>query len=69
MAFTKEELEAMAAADAEIETSFSQTQEEIERSRDLDKAVKWERMDNREREIAARRKAYREAKKICAIEK
>lgn len=42
MSWTKEELAAMAAADAEIEAGFSLTREEIESSRQRDRAAKIE---------------------------
>ena len=69
--FTKEELEEMAKADAEIEEEFVMTQEEIEASRRRDRDVKLDRMDNRERKITAGQKAYYEAnrEKIAAERK
>ena len=71
MAFTKEELEEMAAADAEIDETFVLTQAEIEESRKRDREVKIDRMDNRERKTAANQKAYYEAnrEKIAANKK
>ena len=68
MAFTKEELEELARADAEIDEEFVMTQEEIEASRNRDKAARYDRLDNRGKKIAAGKKAYREAnrEKIAA---
>ena len=39
--FTPEELAEMAAADAEIDTEFRLTQEDLERSRELDREAKF----------------------------
>lgn len=75
---TPEELVDMAAADAEIEATFRLTNEDIRRSKDVDKAALLDRLPpekkrkaayqrayyeaNRE-EIAAKQRAYREAKR------
>lgn len=69
--FTPEELAEMARADAEIEASFRWTNEELERSRAIDRDVVVGRMDNAERKKAAQRKAYREANrdKLAAYQK
>ena len=71
MAFTKEELEELARADAEIDEEFVMTQEEIEASRNRDRAAKYDRLDNRGKKIAAGQKAYYEAnrEKIAAEKK
>ena len=69
--FTIEELAAMRAADAEIDTSFRLTQEDIELSRKLDRAALIDRMPNKIRRVAAQQKAYREAnrEKVAAQQK
>lgn len=59
--FTPEELAELAAADAELDESFVQTQEEIEQSRKRDRESKLDRIDNRKKALAAQRAAYREA--------
>ena len=59
--FTPEELEEMAAADAEIEESFCMTNEDLRRSRELDRRIKRENMPFDKRKIAEAQKAYREA--------
>ena len=59
--FTAEELEELRRIDAEIDEEFVQTQEEIEASRQRDKQVKFDALDNKGRKIAARQAAYREA--------
>ena len=59
--FTSEELAEMARADAEIEASFRWTNEELERSRSLDREAVVDRMDYGRRKLAERQKAYREA--------
>ena len=66
--FTKEELEQLRQADAEIEESYRITNEEIRASLDLDRASLFDRKDNRQKKIAAQRAAYREAnrEKIAA---
>ena len=77
MPFTREELEEMAAADAEIERSFRITSEERRRSRELDAdgrcdaligtdryrsaAARKDYYEANREKIAAARKAYREA--------
>ena len=59
--FTPEELAEMAAADAEIEENFSLTNEDLKRSRDLDKETVFGRKENREKKIAENQRAYYEA--------
>lgn len=59
--FTKEELEALRLADAELDEEFRESPEEIARSRRMDREAQLDRMDNRERGIAAYQAAYREA--------
>ena len=59
--FTPEELAEMAAADAEIEENFSLTNEDLKRSRDLDKEAVLGSKDNREKKIAENQRAYYEA--------
>ena len=59
--FTKEELEALRLADAELDEEFRESPEEIARSRRMDREAQLDRMDNRERGIAAYQAAYYEA--------
>ena len=59
--FTPEELEELRRADAELDESFTQTQEEINESRKRDKEARLDRMDNKGRKIAENQRAYREA--------
>ena len=66
--FTEEELEELRRADAELDEDYHLTQEDIAFSRQLDREVKLDRMDNRGRRLAAQQAAYREAnrEKIAA---
>lgn len=59
--FTPEELAEMAAADAEIEAEFRLEQDDLERSRELDKIARFESLPPEKRKVAAQQKAYREA--------
>ena len=59
--FTPEELAEMAAADAEIDTEFRLTQEDLERSRELDREAKFRALPMEKQKVAAQQKAYREA--------
>ena len=61
--FTEEELEELRKADAELDEEFRLTQEDLERSRFLDREAKLDRLDNSGRRKAARLAAYREANK------
>ncbi len=61
--FTKEELEAIRLADLEIEEDFHLTNEDLRRSRTLDREAYLEAMDPEKRKVAAWNKAYREANK------
>ena len=61
MPFTKEELDAMRAADEEIEREFSITPEEIKKSRELDRIAVLDSYSSQKKKIAESRKAYREA--------
>ena len=61
--FTKEELEELRKADAELDEEYSLTQEDIEFSRRMDREAKLDRLDNKGRKIAAQKAAYREANK------
>lgn len=63
MGFTKEELEAMRLADEEIEREFSLSVDDIAASNELDRAALHDRKSEKERKVAAQRKAYREANK------
>ena len=71
MIFTKEELEELARADAEIEEEFTQTQEEIAASRERDRKAKLDRVDYRTKKLAEYQKAYYEAnrEKIAEYQK
>lgn len=59
--FTPEELEELRRADAELDESFIQTQEEIELSRERDRKSRLSNMDPDKRKIAESQRAYREA--------
>lgn len=59
--FTPEELAEMAAADAEIEKAFRLTQEDLDRSRELDLEAKFQALPAKKQKLAAQQKAYREA--------
>ena len=59
--FTPEELEEMAAADAEIEENFRLTNEDIRASRERDRAAVMDRKDTKTKKIAENKRAYREA--------
>ena len=61
--FTEEELEELRRADAELDEEFTLTTEDLKFSRQLDREVKLDRLDNRGRRIAAQKAAYREANK------
>lgn len=66
--FTPEELEELRRADAEIDADFTLSQEDLEFSRRLDRTSVLDRMDNKQRRIAAQQAAYYEAnrEKIAA---
>ena len=51
----------MRQADEEIERDFALTQEDLVRSRAMDREAVLQRMDNRAASIAAQQRAYREA--------
>ena len=59
--FTPEELAEIAAADAEIEAKFRLTQEDLDRSRELDREAKVRALPMEKQKVAAQQKAYREA--------
>lgn len=59
--FTPEELAEIAAADAEIEAEFRLTQEDLDRSRELDREAKFRALPMEKQKVAAQQKAYREA--------
>lgn len=63
LAFTPEELEAMRLADEEIEREFSLSVDDIAAYNELDRAALYDRKSEKERKVAAQRKAYREANK------
>lgn len=59
--FTPEELAEMEAADAEIEAEFRLTQEDLDRSRELDREAKFRALPMEKQKVAAQQKAYYEA--------
>ena len=59
--FTKEELEELRRADAELDEEFVQTQEEIVESRKRDKQARFDRLDAKGKKIAENQRAYYEA--------
>ena len=59
--FTPEELAEIAAADAEIEAEFRLTQEDLDRSRELDREAKFRALPMEKQKVAEYQKAYREA--------
>ena len=61
--FTAAELDELRRADAEIDDDFSETPEERAMSAALDRAAKYDRMDNAASKIAAYQAAYYEANK------
>ena len=69
--FTPEELAEMAAADAEIEAEFRLTQEDLDRSRELDREAKFRALPMEKQKVAEYQKAYREAnrEKVAAQQK
>lgn len=71
MAWTKEELAAMAAADAEIERNFRLTSEDFALAREVDREAVYGAKDEAARKRAARNRAYREAnrEKLAAQQK
>ena len=66
--FTPEELAEMEAADAEVEAEFRLTQEDLDRSRELDREAKFRALPMEKQKMAAQRKAYREANREKAAE-
>ena len=69
--FTPEELAEIAAADAEIEAEFRLTQEDLDRSRELDREAKFRALPMEKQKVAEYQKAYREAnrEKVAAQQK
>ena len=69
--WTAEELAEMAAADAEIEREFRLCQEDVDLSRRIDRDAKDDRRNNKERKVAAQKKAWYEAnrEKVAAQQK
>ena len=59
--FTKEELEELRRADAELDEEFVQTQEEINESRKRDRRARIEGLEPEKRKIAENKRAYYEA--------
>lgn len=59
--FTPEELAEMVAADAEIEKEFRLTQEDLDRSRELDLEAKFQALPAEKQKLAKYQKAYYEA--------
>ena len=69
MKFTPEEIEAMRRADEEIERDFRWTNDELAASRRRDADILLSRKSKRDRSIAEKRRAYREANKDRIAEK
>ena len=71
MMFTPEELAEMVAADAEIEKEFRLTQEDLDRSRELDLEAKFQALPAEKQKLAKYQKAYYEAnrEKVAAQQK
>lgn len=69
--FTPEELAEMVAADAEIEKEFRLTQEDLDRSRELDLEAKFQALPAEKQKLAKYQKAYYEAnrEKVAAQQK
>ena len=69
--FTPEELAEMVAADAEIEKEFRLTQEDLDRSRELDLEAKFQALPAEKQKLAKYQKAYYEAnrEKVAAQKK
>ena len=69
--FTPEELAEIAAADAEIEAEFRLTQEDLDRSRELDREAKFRALPMEKQKVAEYQKAYYEAnrEKVAAQQK
>lgn len=63
MKFTPEEIEEMRRADEDIERDFRWTNDELAASRSRDSEATLLRKDSRERSIAEKKRAYREANK------
>lgn len=61
--FTPEELKELRRADEVIDAEFRLTNDDIRRSRRMDRDAKLDRMDNKTRKIAAQKAAYYEANK------
>ena len=61
--FTPEELEELRRADAELDKSFTQTNEEIRESRERDRQAQLDQMAPEKRKRAAYKRAYYEANK------
>ena len=71
MPFTAEELAYMAAADAEIEKNFRLDQDDLDRSKELDRQAHMDALSPEKRKVSEYRKAYREAnrEKVAAQQK
>lgn len=69
MPWTAEELEEMRRADEEIERDFALTQDDLVRSRALDREAVLQRMDNRAASIAAQQRAWYEANRLKRAQK
>ena len=68
MKFTPEEIEEMRRADEDIERDFRWTNDELAASRSRDSEATLLRKDSRERSIAEKKRAYREANKDSIAE-
>lgn len=67
--FTPEELEELHQYDAWLDETFVETPEEIVASYSRDKQVEKDRLDNKQREAAEVRRAYRAANREKILEK
>ncbi len=68
MPFTAAELEEMRRADEEIEREFRLTQEELAKSRELDRQAKLEEILPEKRKVLESRRAYYEANREKVLE-
>lgn len=62
MIFSQAELEELASADAEIDSSFFLSLDDMKLSKELDRLAQWDRLDNKALHKAIRRRNYRKAK-------
>lgn len=69
MPWTAEDLEEMRRADEEIEREFALTQDDLDRSRALDRDAVLQKMDRRMAHIAAQKRAWYEANRLKRAQK